>query len=158
MSGFEVIGVIFAVYPCIMDALALYKDTKAGKGAASLSRNLKTESIIFGDFIYHLLAPSVSDDEYARLKDPKSPNLGLWENSKLQSHLRTRLGSERAELVVEILQEMKTILSSLEHELSPDRNEHSIVRNKCANQKSFDHTTEFRHRSFSGSFAPPSAM
>ena len=134
MSGFEIVGVIFAVYPCIVDALALYKNTKAGKGAASLSRNLKTESIIFGDFVYHLLTPSVSDDEYARLKDPKSPKLGVWENPELQSHLRYRLGAERAEVVVEILQEIKTILHSLEAEISPGRNEHSIVRNSCASQ------------------------
>ena len=133
MSGFEIIGVILGVYPCIVEALALYKATKAGNGAASLSRNLKTESIIFGEFVYYLLAPSVSDDEYARLKDPKSPDVGLWKNPKLQSQLRARLGSEKAEVVVDILQEVKAILNWLQRELSPDPNEHSIVSRNCAN-------------------------
>ncbi|MCJ1393441.1 hypothetical protein MMC18_006316 [Xylographa bjoerkii] len=126
MSGFEIVGVILGVYPIIVDALALYKATKAGNRAASLSRNLKTESIIFGEFVYHLLAPNVSLDELTRLKDPKSPDLELWKDATLHAHLKDRLGSEKAEVVVEILQEIHALLRSLELELSAVPTEHTI--------------------------------
>ncbi|MCJ1405771.1 hypothetical protein MMC11_009001 [Xylographa trunciseda] len=126
MSGFEVVGVILGVYPVIVDALALYKATKAGKGAASLSRNLRTESIIFGEFVYNLLAPNVCPDELTRLKDPRSADLELWKDATLHAHFKDRLGSEKAEVVVEILQEIHALLRSLELELSAVPTEHTI--------------------------------
>ncbi|MCJ1381136.1 hypothetical protein MMC17_004245 [Xylographa soralifera] len=132
MSGFEIIGVILGVYPIIVDALALYKATKAGKRAAALTRNLKTESIIFGEFVYHLLAPNVSLDELTRLKDPKSPDLELWKDVTLHASLKDRLGSEKAEVVVEILQEIHALLRSLEIELSAAPTEQTIeLLRKC---------------------------
>ena len=128
MSGFEIIGVILGVYPLIVDALALYKATKAGKGAAALTRNLKTESIIFGEFVYNLLAPNVSLDELTRLKDPRSPDLELWKDATLHAHFKDRLGPKKAGVVVEILREIHALLKSLELELSVVPTEHSIVK------------------------------
>ena len=128
MSGFEVIGVILGVYPLIVNALEVYKATKAGKQALSLARNLKTEEIIFGEFVYHLLAPNVSEADLVRLKDPTSPDLDLWKNITLQANLRDRLGSEKAGVVVEALQEINELLRSLQDELSPTKSDHGVVR------------------------------
>ncbi|KAL9609699.1 MAG: hypothetical protein Q9167_005549 [Letrouitia subvulpina] len=119
MSGIEAAGIILGLYPVIITALDVYKATKGGKGALSLARNLKTEEIIFGEFVHHLVAPNVSKADLVRLKISASPDLALWTNKTLQADMRARLGAEKANNVVEILKEIHELLISLQEELAP---------------------------------------
>ncbi|KAI4210335.1 MAG: hypothetical protein LQ351_006784 [Letrouitia transgressa] len=119
MSGIEVAGVILGLYPVIITALDLYRATKGGKGALSLARNLKTEEIIFGEFVHHLVAPNVSKADLIRLKSSASPDLALWTDKTLQANMRARLGAEKADNVVGILKEMHALLKDLQRELGP---------------------------------------
>ena len=119
MSGIEVIGVILGLYPVIIKALDVYKATRGGKGASSLERNLRTEEIIFGEFVHKLVAPNVSETELVRLKVSAPPDLALWENKTLQANMRARLGTDKADNVVEILGEIQDLLETLHKELAP---------------------------------------
>lgn len=126
MSGIEVAGVILGLYPAIITALNVYRATKGGKGALSLARNLKTEEIIFGEFVHHLVAPNVSKADLVRLKTSASPDLALWTDKTLQANMRARLGAEKADNVVGILKEMHELLETLQEELAPVA--HGVVR------------------------------
>lgn len=118
MSGFEIVGVILGAYPLIISALDAYKATRGGKGAVSLARNLKTEEIIFGEFVHHLLAPNVSGTDLTRLTTTASGAIP-WNDATLQAALRARLGNVKADNVIETLSEIQDLLISLEHELAP---------------------------------------
>lgn len=126
MSGFEIIGVILGAYPLIIRALDAYKATRGDRGAVSLARNLKTEEIIFEEFVHHLVAPNVSETDLVRLTTSTSPDLALWNNDTLQADMKARLGSDKAENVVGILQEIQELLDSLRQELAAS--EQGVVR------------------------------
>lgn len=123
MSGFEVAGIILGAYPLLMAALAVYSETKSGKGARRLVRTLKTEETIFNNFIHHILSPpTISEAEFVRLTDPARPDLDLWKDTTLETKLGRRLGGNTAEIVVQILREINDLLRSLRNELtSSDR-------------------------------------
>ena len=125
MSGFEIAGIILGAYPVIMTVLAAYKETRTGRGARRLAQNLETERAIFGDFVYHLLAPNVSEADLVRLTDQTSPDLELWKDMALQMKLESRLGDEKSRIVVGTLQETKELLSLLQVELTPST--HKLV-------------------------------
>ena len=125
MSGFEIVGVILGAYPLIIQALDVYRATKGGKGAISLARQLKTEEIIFNEFVYHLVAPSISNSNIVRYKISAPPDLALWRNCTLQGDMRGRLGVAKADNLLEILEEIEKLLSSLQEELNPS--DHGIV-------------------------------
>ncbi|KAL9120120.1 MAG: hypothetical protein Q9187_003324 [Circinaria calcarea] len=127
MSGFEIVGVILAVYPLIGTALKVYQATKSRRGAASLALAISTEEIIFSEFVQNLLAPNVSSEaELVRLADPSSQNLELWKDTTLQQNLRNRLGPRKAKVVLETLCEIGELLKSLQDELS--HKDHGVVR------------------------------
>ena len=119
MSGFEVVGVILGAYPVIINALEVYKATKGGKGAVSFARNLKTEEIIFGEFVHHLVAPNVSQRDLVLLTSSTSPDLALWKKDTLQIDMKARLGSDKADNIIEILEEIQELLDFLRQELAP---------------------------------------
>ena len=125
MSGFEVVGVILGAYPLIIGALDVYRATRGGKGAISLARQLKTEEIIFKEFVYHLVAPNVSDNDLVRYKLSGPLDLALWRNGLLQNDMRSRLGTAKADNLIAILEEIEELLSSLGKELSPS--DHGVV-------------------------------
>ena len=132
MSGFEIVGLVLAIYPVIGTAIQTYKTVKSGSSrVASLAKWLRVEQSLFGKFVHDLLAPNVSEAELVILKDPKSSNIELWKNPTLQTKLEHRLGSEIAEVVIETLQEVNQLLRSLHDELSSSnqRPEHRIVKN-----------------------------
>lgn len=126
MSGFEIAGLIIGAYPIIMTLLAAIKETKTGRGARRLAWDLEVESAIFGDFVFNLLAPNVAEADLARLTDPNNPDLELWNGAVLQMKLKSRLGDEKAKIVVETLQEMMELLSLLQNELLTSNDDKTV--------------------------------
>ena len=126
MSGFEVAGVILGLYPLVITALDVYRATKGGKGAVSLARNLNTEKIIFGEFVHQLVAPNVSEADLVRLKASASPDFALWNDKTLQANMRARLGTEKADNVIGILEEIQELLIILQRELASS--DYGVVR------------------------------
>lgn len=126
MSGLEVAGIILGAYPLIVTALDVYKASKGGKGAESFARHLKTEELIFRDFVHSLVAPGVSTMVLMRLERSNPPDLAIWKDRAIQADMRDRLGSEKAENVVRILEEIQQLLDLLQQELAPIT--HGVVR------------------------------
>lgn len=126
MSGFEIAGFILGAYPFIITALNAYKASKGGKGAESFARHLKTEELIFRDFVHSLVPPGVPTMVSMRLKRSNPPDLAIWEDRAIQADMRDRLGTEKAENVVRILEEIQQLLKLLQEELAPIT--HGIVR------------------------------
>ena len=110
-------GLLLGLYPIVVDAVNVYKATKTGRAATSLIRKLKIEEVIYRQFVYKLLAPNVQGDDVYRLNlNQEPPDLGQAE--LLNQKLRIRLGSETADLVLEILREIESLLRDLNAELS----------------------------------------
>ena len=62
MSGLEVAGLILGIYPLVGGAVSVYKATKTSKPAAALIRRLKTEEVIYRQFVRNLIAPDISEE------------------------------------------------------------------------------------------------
>lgn len=108
MSGFEVAGLILAVYPLLVNTVYVYKAAKSSQAVDQLARKLKTEATIYKQFTTKLLA-CVSLQEV---------NQEAWQDENLQSQLMESLGSDRAELVLQDLHEMDELLKTLNTEIS----------------------------------------
>ena len=131
MSGFEIVGLVLAVYPLIGTAIQAYKTAKTGRSrASSLALWLRIEQSLFRQFVHKLLAPNVSEAELVLLQDPTSSNLILWKDPSLHTKLANRLGLEISGTIIETLHEVHVLLSSLQNELSPTNQptEHRIVK------------------------------
>lgn len=119
MSGWEVIGLVLALYPIVETAVKLYGEAKPGRTASSLTRKLKTEAIIYDQFVRNLLNPVVSGPVLDKLLDRSSPTLQeTWQDGHLHKELLTRLGSLKSNHLLELLLDMNKRLKALEIELS----------------------------------------
>src|SRR5271156_2699676 len=117
MSGFEVIGVVLGVWPVVLNGLALYKATKDGRGYGLLLNELRTEEIVYREFVQHLLQADVPEADLVQLTDRKRSNVGLWKDQALHFSLERRLGHEKSKIVLETLAEMDKLLASLGEKL-----------------------------------------
>lgn len=118
MSGFEIAGLLLGVYPIVLGAINVYKATKSGRAAAVLIRRLKTEEVVYRQFVQKLLISNVSQEQVQKLLDRKSPDMKSWKDSTLNRKLGDRLGSDKADLILEILREMDKLLKDLNTEFS----------------------------------------
>lgn len=116
-SGFEVIGIVLSAWHVLLKTLALYKDTKSGRGADLLRYELKTEEIIYMNLVRHLLASGSSEANLIQLSDRYKPNLGLWRDKALNSILQKRLGHEKSEVILKTLREMDGSLTCINDRL-----------------------------------------
>lgn len=113
MSGFEVVGLVLAIYPLVINGIQFYKACKSGQGWGLLLQEYKTEQIIYTEFVYHLLASDISEADLRQLTTRKKPNQGLWRDKKLNDGLQERLGKDKSEVVISTLEEMDKLLISI---------------------------------------------
>jgi hypothetical protein len=118
MSGFEVIGVVLGVWPLVVNALSLYKEVKNSPRWDLLDQELRTEKIIYVEFVGHLLAPDLLDGDSLELINQKTANFARWEDKELHSRLAERLGIEKSSLVLTTVQEMERLLVDLNESLT----------------------------------------
>ncbi|KAE9378877.1 hypothetical protein N431DRAFT_478013 [Stipitochalara longipes BDJ] len=119
MSGFEVVGLLLGLYPLVVDAVNVYKATKTGRAATSLIRKLRVEEVVYHQFVYKLLAPNVPGTDIYRLYlNQELPDVGLWQEVALNQKLRIRLGAEKADIILDILREIESLLRDLNTYLS----------------------------------------
>src|SRR5436305_13527951 len=117
MLGFEIVGVILAIWPMVKTAVALHKARKNGRENDLLLHQLDTEELIFRESVHRLLASDVSEAELIQLSDSNRPNVDLWKNEALQSNLKRRLGHDKSKTVLKTLEEMGGLLESLREKL-----------------------------------------
>lgn len=125
MSDFETVGLLLGLYPVVIQAVDVYKATKSGRAAASMLRKLKTEEVIYHQFVQKLLALNVQDD------DPS--NLEPWKSVTLSQNLRDRLGPKIANPILQILGEIDVLLKDLNTKLQ--NISRGMVRRRCVCSK-----------------------
>lgn len=119
MSGFEIAGIILGAYPIILGALEAYRETRGGKGATSFARHLNTERIIFKEFVFNLVALHASEIGHVWSSRDDVAKCTLWSDAALQEKLKSCLGTDKAENVVALLEEIRDLLTLIQNELAP---------------------------------------
>ena len=117
MSGFEAVGIILGAWPLVVNAMTVYKLTKSGTRLSLMLHELKTEEMIYTQFVHNLLVSDVTEAELMKLSNRENPDSGLWKNELLHNNLKQRLGLMKSELVFEKLEEIGKILASLNQKL-----------------------------------------
>lgn len=113
MLELYLIGVVLGAWSVLVDSLALNEATEHDLGASGLLRQLRTEELIYREFVRQLLAPVVPEADLVQLSSRQKPNLGLWRDEALLFSLEKHLGKTRSKAVLEILEGMKRVLRSL---------------------------------------------
>ncbi|ETI22748.1 hypothetical protein G647_06824 [Cladophialophora carrionii CBS 160.54] len=111
MSGFEVVGLILALYPVVADAVAYYRGVRSGDIIHDLVEEVRAERVIFSHSIQHLCLSQVSGTDVVGVVDPQSEIFALWQQS---SFLNKLLASHAAEATTAILETLKSIHSELQ--------------------------------------------
>jgi hypothetical protein len=113
MSGFEIVGLVLAAWPVVVNSVSLCKATMGRRGADSLRTQLDTEEFIFRQFVHDLLSSDVADADLVQISDSNKPNTSFWKNRVLHSKLEARLGPDGTKIVLSSLEEMGKLLTSL---------------------------------------------
>ena len=112
MSGFEVVGLILALYPVVIDAVQYCKKVRSGEIIRDIFEDVRTERIIFCNYIQQLCISKVASSSVQGITDPESNSFRLW---KEETFLADMLASRDREAVVSILQTLKGIYDELLH-------------------------------------------
>jgi hypothetical protein len=126
MSGLEVAGLILGIYPLLTSAVQVFQTTKNGRSAGILLRDLATERVIFEEFVQQLVTPNVSAAERHMLLEQSVPGTGPWLDSSINRKIFARLGTEKTEIVLDLLKDIDSILKHIKNEISEF--EHGMVR------------------------------
>jgi hypothetical protein len=113
MSGFEIVGLVMAAWPMVVNGVSLCKATMGRRGANSLRDQLDTEEFIFRQFVRDLLSSDVADADLVQISDSNRPNTSFWKNRGLHSKLEARLGPDGTKIVWSNLEEMDKLLTKL---------------------------------------------
>jgi hypothetical protein len=113
MSGLEVIGLVLAIWPLVVNGITIYKSVKSSQGWSLLLQEFRIEKTLYVEFVCRLLASDISEADLHQLGTGNKLNQALWEDESLKNSLRGRLGPEKLEIVVSALEEMNKILTSL---------------------------------------------
>ena len=117
-DGFAVVGLVLALYPVVVDAWEAYKAAKSGAKTEQIVQRLRTEQIIYNEFVQYLVGSSVSEAQRARL-NATSPlgEEGFWSDPGLQEDLKRRFGFEKMETILKVVVNMYTLLVTMGQDL-----------------------------------------
>jgi hypothetical protein len=117
-GGFEAVGLVLSLYTVVVDAWQARKAAKSGVEVNQMIQRLKTEQIIYNEFIQHLVGSSISEAQRARLNTVNpGEGVGLWDDHVLQSDLKRRLGFEKMQNVLTIVSNIQELLEAMREEL-----------------------------------------
>jgi hypothetical protein len=126
MSGIEVVGILLAFYPVVIDGLKLCKAVSSGQGITLLCDDLKNEELRYTEFLGLLFGQDVVREEQKRLKDNMLPALKQYPRQQL--NLERRLGKAKAELVISTLRNMHEVLQLMSQDIDKAKSGSSLVR------------------------------
>lgn len=118
MSGFEVVGVVLALFPIIVDGVRTYKHLTSGQSLEYLIKDILAEKIIFRSWIEHLLMPSVPVEALRDMLDPKSKKFGRWQDPGLQSAVQQSFGITTTAYLLATLNSIHQELCAIKSTLS----------------------------------------
>jgi hypothetical protein len=132
MSGFEVCGIVFGVYPLLLDGLRLYQAVASGTEIASLITDVEHEQIRYNDFLGRLFGvENLGNDEGVFLSS-------LTHDQK--TDLGRRLSEKKAKSICETVEEMNSILKSMERDVDGARAGNGLV--SCHTRENHSAQTE----------------
>jgi hypothetical protein len=118
MTGFEVVGVVLALFPIIVDGIRAYKQLRSCQPLEYLIKDIFAEHIIFRSWIGHLLMPCVPVEALRDMLDPKSNMFGRWQDSGLPSAVEQAFGTTTAAYLLITLNDIRKELCAIEKALS----------------------------------------
>lgn len=117
MSGFEVIGVVLAVWPLVVNGIQVYKLARSGQGWELLYDQFSTEKIVYVECIQHLLVPHLCDSDLKQLTEIAEPNTALLKDPEIHRALEARLGSQKSLIILKTIQDMYGLLRKLSEKM-----------------------------------------
>ncbi|KAF7504982.1 hypothetical protein GJ744_001503 [Endocarpon pusillum] len=118
MSGFEVAGVVLALFPIIVDVVRSYKHLVSGQSLEYLIKDIFAEQIIFRSWMGHLLMPSVPVEALRDMLDPKSNKFGRWQDPVLHSAVQQSFGTTITAFLLVTLNDIHKELCAIKRALS----------------------------------------
>ena len=118
MSGFEIAGIVLALFPIIVDGVRTYKHLTSGQSLEYLIKDILAEQIIFRSWIGHLLMPSVPVEALRDMLDPKSNKFGRWQDPGLQSAVQQSFGTITTAYLLATLNDIHKELCAIRSALS----------------------------------------
>ena len=126
MSGFEVVAVVLAMFPIIVDGVRTYKQLRSCQPLEYLIRDILAEQIIFRSWIGHLLMPTVPVEALKDMLDPKSNKFGRWQDPGLQSAVERSFGTTTAAYLLVTLNDIHKELCAIDIALSYTTNPDTV--------------------------------
>jgi len=128
MTGIEVVGILLAFYPVVIDGLKLCKAVSSGQGIALLCDDLENERIRYIEFLGLLFGQDAVREEQERLKDNILPiSRPNPRQQRQQRNLERRLGQAKAELVFSTLRNMHEVLQLMSQDIEKAKSGSSLV-------------------------------
>lgn len=128
-GGIEIVGVVLALYPLIIDAWQAFKATTKEAEVRHMITRLATEQIVFNALVDQLVGDTVSKAERANLDNASPRHRGQhgehandhWQKPELQANLKRTLGYSKMQNILAIVANIYQILKSMSIELRPSR-------------------------------------
>ena len=118
MSGFEVVGVVLALFPIIVDGVRTYNQARSGQPLEHLIKDLVAEEVIFRSWIVHLLMPSVPVEALKGMLDSSPDKLDQWQDPGLQAAVERSFGTTITRYLLMTLGDIHKELSKIKEALS----------------------------------------
>ena len=118
MSGFEVVGLVLAIYPMLIDGIRTYQKLRSGQLLADLLKDVLEEQIVFHNWIGHLLMRSVPAQELRDLLDHNSAAFARWHDHRLHQIIEQSYGRVQASFLLETLADVHGELERIKGDLS----------------------------------------
>lgn len=123
-GGIEVVGIVLALYPIVVDTWQAYKAAKSGTEVNQMIQRLQTEQIVFQEFVHHLVGSSITESQRALLigskpreRGQQGEEVGCWHDPGLQADLKARLGFEKMQNILTIVENIQALLGCMSKEL-----------------------------------------
>ena len=138
MSRFEIVGVVLAVIPIVLNVIKDYQEdlhplklllypSKYRKELLRLGRSIRVQRDLFEDSLKLLLSPSISRDELRVLL--KQPNGPLWHSPEMTMRLKVQLETTHSGCLI-VIEEMGKTLHELQESLCAPKVKFSFQKEK----------------------------
>ena len=117
MSGFEVVGVVLALFPIVVDVVRTYRVVDSGQPLEHLIKEICTEEMIFRGWVAQLLIKTGCDALVKEMMDPKSAKHRKWQDPSLRAAVQQVLGFATADFLLSTFSDIHIEMKAIEEAL-----------------------------------------
>lgn len=122
MSGFEIAGVVIALFPMVMEGVSACvrtcKRLTSSQPLEYLIKDIFAEKLLFENWIGHLLMSSVPVEALSDMLDPNSNMFGRWQDPRLHSAVEQSFGTTTTTFLLLTLNDIHEELCAIHIALS----------------------------------------